>query len=178
MADRYQLPTDTEACAARPNVELVDPIVLEGQDGHDTSFVGYPHLAPDQLRATPDFGGWSANEVLAHLRACADVWGDCIASMLTTDMPTLRAINPRTWIRKTDYVDQEFPHSLDVFTTQRADLLAVLEPLGPEGWSRAATITGAGRPLERTVLFYAQWLARHERSHLKQIQGIVSSMRP
>jgi hypothetical protein len=67
---------------------------------------------------------------------------------------------------------------LDVFTTQRADLLAVLEPLRPEGWSRAATITGAGRPLERTVLFYAQWLARHERSHLKQIQGIVSSMRP
>jgi hypothetical protein len=30
-------------------------------------------LAPEQLRATPADGGWSVNEVLAHLRACADV---------------------------------------------------------------------------------------------------------
>jgi hypothetical protein len=29
--------------------------------------------------------------------------------------------------------------------------------------------------LERTVLFYAQWLARHERPHVKQIQRIVNT---
>jgi hypothetical protein len=32
--------------------------------------------------------------------------------------------------------------------------------------------------LERTVLFYAQWLARHERPHLKQIERIVISRGP
>lgn len=134
-------------------------------------------LVPDQLHATPTDGGWSANEVLAHLRACADVWGTCIVTMVTHDRPTLRAVNPRTSIRQTDYLAQDFLPSLQAFATQRADLLAVLKPLAPEGWSRTAIVTGAGAVLERTVLFYAQWMARHERPHLKQMQRIVNTLR-
>lgn len=84
---------------------------------------------------------------------------------------------PRTWIERTDYVDQEFAPSLRALTLQRSDLLAVLEPLRSDDWSRAATITGAARPLERTVLHYADWLARHERTHLKQVQAAVYSVR-
>jgi len=134
-------------------------------------------LGPAQLRTALPDGGWSANEVLAHLRACADVWGDCIVAMIAHDRPTLRALNPRTWIRKTDYPDQDFRPSLHAFATQRTALLAVLEPLAPEGWSRAATVTGAGKPLERTVLSYARWMAGHERPHLKQLERIVNTMR-
>lgn len=133
-------------------------------------------LAPAQLRTTPDHDGWSANDVLAHLRACADVWGGCIAAIIAEETPMLRAIDPRTWIKQTDYPDLEFRSSLRTFTTQRADLLAVLEPLPPDGWLRSATVTGAGKPLERTVHFYAQWLARHERTHVKQIGRIVNAM--
>ena len=129
---------------------------------------------PAQLQAPPNPDEWSANDVLAHLRACADMWGNCIAAMIAEDRPTLRAVNPRTWIRKTDYREQEFQPSLHAFTTQRTALLAVLEPLPPAGWARAATVTGAGAVLERTVLFYAQWLALHERPHIKQIERIVN----
>ena len=100
-------------------------------------------LAPAQLRTAPDHDGWSANDVLAHLRACADVWGGCIAAILAGDRPTLRAVNPTTWIKRTDYRDQEYRPSLRAFTTQRADLLAVLEPLPQDAWSRAVTVTGA-----------------------------------
>src|SRR5689334_7031682 len=110
-------------------------------------------LGPAQLRTAPNPDEWSANEVLAHLRACADMWGNCIMAMIAQDRPTLRAINPRTWISKTDYLEQEFQPSLQAFATQRTDLLAVLEPLPREGWARAATVTGAGKVLERTVLF-------------------------
>lgn len=133
-------------------------------------------LTPAQLRTSPSPDEWSANDVLAHLRSCADVWGGCITTMIAEDRPTIRAINPRTWIKRTDYRDLEFRPSLDAFTTQRAELLAILEPLQPEGWSRAATVTGAGNVLERTVLSYAQWLARHERPHVKQIERIVNVM--
>ncbi len=132
-------------------------------------------LPPARLQTRPDPDGWSANEVLAHLRSCADVWGDCIVAMLAHDMPTLRAVNPTTWINRTDYREQEFQPSLRAFTTQRAALLAVLAPLAPADWSRAATVTGAGKTLERTVLFYAQWLAGHERSHFKQLERIVNA---
>jgi hypothetical protein len=134
-------------------------------------------LTPAQLQTAPDPEGWSANDVLAHLRACADVWGGCIEAMIAEDAPTLRAVNPRTWIKKTDYPNLEFRPSLRAFAAQRADLLSVLEPLPGEGWSRTATVTGAGKALERTVLFYGRWLAGHERQHVKQVERIAGAMR-
>lgn len=127
-------------------------------------------LTPAHLRTTPGDGEWSANEVLAHLRSCADVWGDCIATILAEDRPTIRAVNPTAWIQRTDYPDLEFVTSLHAFATQRAGLLAVLRALPPEDWARSATVTGAGKPLERTVQSYAQRLARHERPHIRQIE--------
>ena len=133
-------------------------------------------LAPAQLHASPNPGEWSANEVLAHLRSCADVWGSYIELILGEDRPTFKAVNPTTWIKKTDYPQQEFRPSLQAFTTQRADLLAVLELLTPEAWSREATVTGAGKPRVRTVQTYALWLANHERPHLKQIERIVDTI--
>ncbi len=133
-------------------------------------------LTPTQLRTSSHLDEWSANDVLAHLRSCADVWGGCIVAMIDEDHPTLRAVNPLTWIKRTDYFELEFRPSLRAFATQRADLMAILDPLPPEGWARAATVTGAGKVLERTVLFYARWLASHERQHVKQIKRIVDTM--
>jgi hypothetical protein len=134
-------------------------------------------LAPTQLHSPPNHDEWSANDVLAHLRACADVWGNCMMAIITEDAPTLRAVNPLTWIKKTDYLELEFRPSLRSFATQRDDLLIILEPLPHGSWSRTATVTGAGKPLQRTVLFYAEWLARHERQHVKQVECIVNTMR-
>ena len=133
-------------------------------------------LPEAHLQARPGEDGWSANEVLAHLRACADVWGSCIATMLAVDTPTLRATNPGTWMERTEYAQLDFATSLASFATQRTDLLAILTPLPPEGWSRAAVLTGAGKALRRTVLFYAQWLASHERSHFRQFERIRAAI--
>ena len=41
---------------------------------------------------------WSVNDILAHLRSCADVWGGSIEAMLAQDKPTLRiAIHFEDW---------------------------------------------------------------------------------
>ena len=134
-------------------------------------------LPPAQLVPPPAPGEWSARDVLAHLRACADMWGKCIAEILRQDRPTIKAVNPTSWIKQTNYREQEFHPSLRAFTVQRAELLAVLEPLAPDAWSRTATVTGGGKPRERTVRTYAVWLANHERSHLKQVERIVNTLR-
>jgi DinB superfamily len=134
-------------------------------------------LAPAQLRAAPAVGEWSMVELLAHLRSCADVWGDCIATMLVEDGPTIRAVNPQAYVAGTDYPDLEFRPSLAAFIRQRDELLGVLEPLGPAEWERTATVTGAGAPLRRTVWFYAEWLARHERTHSRQIDATAAAVR-
>ncbi len=134
-------------------------------------------LTPAQLRTAPAPAEWSATEVLAHLRACADVWGGCMATILAQDKPVLRAVDPRTWMKQTNYCEQPFQPSLHAFADQRSALLAVLQPLAPAEWARAATVTGAGKALERSVWFYAQWLAKHERPHLKQIARIAATLR-
>lgn len=134
-------------------------------------------LLPAQLVTAPQPDEWSARDVLAHLRACADVWGKAIEQILSEDRPVIKAINPRTWIKQTNYLDQEFRPSLQAFGAQRAELLALLQRLGPEEWSRTATVIGAGKRLERTVYSYAEWLANYERSHIKQIERIVDQVR-
>ena len=134
-------------------------------------------VGTDRLRSSRQDGGWSANEVLAHLRACADVWGGCIETMLAEESPTIRAVNPRQWIKKTDYPRLEFATSLEAFRMQRARLMTILEGLGDDQWSRSATMTHSGAPIERTLQSFADRMAVHERRHLKQIEQIVRSLR-
>ena len=125
-----------------------------------------------QTSAVP--GEWSANEVLAHLRACADVWGTNILTILsTTEHQAWQAVNPRSWIDHTDYATLKFATSLRAFTTQRATLIAALGPLPRREWSRSALVRGGAPAAERSVLYYAERLARHERAHVKQIGRIV-----
>jgi hypothetical protein len=134
-------------------------------------------LSAAQLRASPERREWSVNDVLAHLRSCADARGEFTRAILAEDRPTLRAIDPTTLIEKTDYPELQFGPSFRSFTRQRARLLTFLKSLPKESWSRTAIVTGGGPARERTVLFYAQWLARHEPTHVRQIGRIVNTKR-
>lgn len=123
-----------------------------------------------QLRSTPEPDAWSIHEILAHLRACADVWGAGIIAMLTQDHPTLRYVSPRTWIRKTHYLELPFHASLEAFAQQRDELLKTLRALERDEWSRGATFTATTRGREQTILSYAQRIAQHENEHCEQIE--------
>lgn len=125
------------------------------------------------LQAVPAGDEWSPNDVLAHMRSCADVWGNCVRTILDEDDPTIRAINPRRWIKDTNHPDLKFGPSFRAFAKQRTGLLDVLNSLPAKAWSRGATVTGAGKPLRLTVHHYVERLAVHERAHVKQIERMV-----
>ena len=131
-------------------------------------------VSDEQLWKAPSAGEWSATEVLAHLCACADVWGDSVALITGEDRPTIRAVNPGSWIDSTNYPTLEFRPSLRAFTKQRVALMSLLDSLPPAGWSRTAIVTGAGAPLERTVHSYMDRMARHERPHIGQIARAIA----
>lgn len=133
-------------------------------------------LSPEVLQMRPGPEEWSVNEVLAHLCACADVWGDSIRRILSEDQPTWRAVSPRTWIKRTDYPERDFRSLLATFMRQRADLLAVLDPLPLDAWERSALVSKSGKTLERTALSYAEQLIAHEKPHIEQIESIVNTM--
>jgi hypothetical protein len=134
-------------------------------------------LTPAQLRTSPEPDAWSVNDVLAHLRACHDVLGGNMLRIVAEDGPTWRGINPRAWIKQTDYPEWAFAPAFEAFKAQRADLLAVLEPLPPDGWERTATVTGMlGETYARTTRYYGDWMAAHERAHWKHIGRIIDAL--
>ena len=108
------------------SVDEIMAILPETPGGSPTLTKG---LTPAQLRTAPEAGAWSVNDVLAHLRACHDVLGGNVLRILAEDHPALKGMNPRAWMKKTDYPEWQFAPAFAVFRKQRAELLAVLEPL-------------------------------------------------
>jgi hypothetical protein len=127
-------------------------------------------VADGRLVERPVARSWSVLENLAHLRACADVWGASIEQMLAVDGATRRKLSPRTYMRKTNYLQLEFRVSLDAFAGQRESLLARLGSLDLDAWNRSATIDGR----THTVYTQARRMALHERDHLDQIEETVT----
>ena len=119
-----------------------------------------------RLQYKIDKKAWSVNDILAHLRSCADVWGGSIEAMLAQVTPTLPYRHPRQWITKTDYPDLMFQESFQAFLMQRKSLLNVLNNLPFEDWSRAVMI----KHREHTVYSETRRMALHEDIHCQQIE--------
>jgi DinB family protein len=134
-------------------------------------------LTPGELRRPPEPASWSINDVLAHLRACHDVLGGYMLGILAEDTPTWKVMNPRTWMKKTDYPDWEFARAFEAFRKQRAELLAVLLPAPQDAWTRIARVRGVlGDINDRSVRYYGDWMAGHERARWKHIARIVAAL--
>ena len=130
-------------------------------------------VSQKRLSTVTDYG-WSVNDQLAHLRACHDVLGGNMLRIVREDHPSWKGMAPRAREGQTDYFDWKFAPAFEVFRAQRAELLEALEPLPPEGWKRTATVWAPpGVVYEYSTLYYGDWMARHERSHLKHMARIL-----
>lgn len=130
-------------------------------------------IDPSALYTKPSVDAWSMNEILAHLRACSDVWEKSITRMLNEDNPTMRYVSPRTHMKKTNYAQQAFHDSLEIFQGQRNMLLAVLKVLSIDEWLRRGTFTGTTRGKHQTVYSYARRIAEHEHHHFSQMSRVL-----
>jgi DinB superfamily len=134
-------------------------------------------LTAAELHAPPAPDSWSVNDVLAHLRACHDVLGGNALRILAEDHPSWKGMSPRAWLKHTDYPTWSFRDAFQAFRRQRAELLAVLEPLPPDAWERTATVTGMiGETYEYSGRYYAAWMAGHERTHLKKLPKLIAAV--
>jgi uncharacterized damage-inducible protein DinB len=129
-------------------------------------------LDDERLHLRPEARTWSANDTLAHLRACADVWGETIATMLQEDEPTLKRVSPRTWLKKTDYLELPFQESFRDFVDQRRALLQMLRDLTFNDWKRRALI----KDRQHTVFSQARRMALHEMTHCEQLEALGDSL--
>ena len=122
-----------------------------------------------RLQARTQKQPWSINDILAHLRSCADVWGESIEAMLAEEKPTIPYRHPRQWIKQTEYLQLPFRKSFKAFVAQRRKLLKVLRGLAFEDWSRPGIIQGR----EHTVFTQVRRMALHEQVHCEQIESLL-----
>lgn len=113
---------------------------------------------------------WSAVEVLAHLRACDEVWSFSIYAMLAQDAPVLPLLDERRWAKTLRYADLGFVRSLQAFGLRRGELLHVLRQLPAESWQRSGVIEGR----THTVFSQVRRMALHEAEHCEQIETLLA----
>ena len=124
-------------------------------------------LERSRLNDEPCLGTWSANDVLAHLRCCAEAGAVAVRGLAAADGSVVRFVGPRSLIEQVDYRDRDFADNLRALKRQRGPLLALLRRIPRTRWSRPGRTSDGGAVRERTILDYGQWLARHERRHVE-----------
>jgi hypothetical protein len=122
-----------------------------------------------RLQFKSDRKSWSANDILAHLRSCADLWTHSIYAMLAENEPVYSDINERKWAKVTRYDESPFVESLQVFSLQRENLLRVLKALPLVSWERPAIIFER----KHTVFTQTRRMAKHEQEHVEQIASVL-----
>src|SRR5215216_4951044 len=122
-----------------------------------------------QLQSKAGNQSWSVNEILAHLRSCADLWTHSIYAMLAENRPTFSDINERKWAKVTRYAELPFRESFHAFSLQRENLLRVLKALPLESWERSAIIFER----KHTIFTQTRRLAKHEMEHIEQIENLL-----
>lgn len=123
-------------------------------------------MPEEQLRLQPLPTAWSLVDLLAHIHACAEVWGDDIERMLTLDSPKFTKPHPRKVMLSSRHQEPPFADSARAFATLREGLLSRLETLGLDQWERGATIDGRNH----TIFTQTRRMALHEATHAEQIR--------
>ncbi|OAI41239.1 hypothetical protein AYO38_04220 [bacterium SCGC AG-212-C10] len=161
-----------------PNKLTIEQVMAELSvaTGHLTALS--VRLTPSHLLTAPAPGEWSFAEVFAHLRGCADVWGDAIQRARDAKPSAVARDGRETlaWMKGAGYVDEEFSGSLTAFSAQRAELLGLLAELTPQDWARSVTVRRAGKLREESVLSYAQHLTGHELRHRGELERLVKQV--
>lgn len=118
-------------------------------------------LSEYQLRVAPSSEQWSMLQVLAHLRACHDVWTTSVYTMLTTPEPKMVKIHPNLWWQKMQFDQLSFAHLIRTFSDRRLELILVLQSMSEQSWQR----TGFIEKRQCTIYNEIRRLALHEQHH-------------
>jgi hypothetical protein len=124
-----------------------------------------------ELRTPAGPEAWTANEILAHVRASDDIMSYRFYAMLARDNPPLPAFDDREWAAVAGYAALDFHEALAGFAVRRAELVRLLRRVPPEGWQRPGTHEVAGAITPASVLAA---LADHEEEHCAQLETLWS----
>lgn len=127
--------------------------------------------SPEELRAPLDNDGWSAAEILAHLRASDDILAWRLHALLVRDDLPLTSLDERRWAEVAGYAGAKFVSSLTAFRLRRQDLVTSLRRATAADWRRSGLHEDRGRV---SLWELATWLAEHEDEHCATLEARVT----
>ena len=115
--------------------------------------------------------GWSAAQIVAHLRAADDILTPRIYQMLVRDDPPLPAFDDRRWADVMGYETVPMEAHFARMALRRYELLQLLRGLEPAAWARPGSHEEHGRI---TIFAVASHIAGHEEEHLSQLERALA----
>ena len=120
----------------------------------------------EELERRPDGGGWSAIEVVRHVRDIVQVYGMRFKWMILQDDPYLPNYDEDRWVADSPDGPAQLDVVLDEIAAYRAETVRLLRALPPDGWSRRGRHEVLGSvELEP----YVRHQLAHEEQHLAQL---------
>lgn len=132
-------------------------------------------LTEQQMRRAPQDGGWSAIEIICHLRDAAAEEGVRIRRMVEEENPTLAPYDQEAWAVQRNYRSEDPSRALTALRAFWTGLAYQLERLPAEAWNRRGFHPESG---PTSVRERAQRAAEHARDHLTQLRSLVAALGP
>jgi uncharacterized damage-inducible protein DinB len=128
-------------------------------------------LSEEQMRQTPRPGEWAIRSVLAHILIAQGLLAARVPKILAEDSPSLQGV--AAWA-VTDQASLSAGELLKQYRSSREETVNRLKSISAQDWWRTAQHDEFGQV---TLLQQASYFARHERTHLPQIQMIRQAIR-
>jgi hypothetical protein len=127
---------------------------------------------PDDLTTYRDGGdGWTAVEVLGHLRDFEAVFFERAQVTVSEDNPPLKFPDPDDLAKTNDYNNRLWPTLLAEWKTDRAAHIEFLKSRAESDWERIAQHPRRGSITLHDQLFLTPW---HDTLHIEQITRILA----
>jgi hypothetical protein len=127
-------------------------------------------LAGDPTSRPSGDEGWSAREIVAHLRDCEEIFVQRYTKMAQESEPVIAAFDQEALARDRHYAATDLGAALDAFEQHRGHSLELLRSLDDGGWQRGGKHEEAGRI---TIESFARHSMSHDLAHLRQIAEAV-----
>ncbi len=126
----------------------------------------------EQLRAKPDEGKWTPNEIIGHLLDAEWVIGFRIRLVLCEDKPVIHGMDQDLWVSGQDHNNQEPQALLDAFRNLRNVNLDLWKRMSAEQLDRPGMHEQRGAESLRTTL---SMYAGHDLTHIDQMRRYISA---
>src|SRR3712207_4543533 len=123
-------------------------------------------VTAEELDQRPDPDRFTLREVIAHLADWEGVWHERMQRLRDEDLPLLPGYDEGQWAIDHDYTNTDAAERLAHFREGRAALVALLQSLPADAWTRKGRHGEWG---DLTLFDLASLVLGHDGYHLRQV---------